>query len=101
MTTESVPPQPRQAIVSTVLAASGLLVLMAGLVAGIVLSTDALDVREASRTSAWLFPALILGIGAVLTGVILRFSAILDSLRLRIAAMRDHLPALIDTQGGK
>jgi hypothetical protein len=71
-------------------------------VVGIVLSTDVLDVRETSRTTAWLFPVAITGIGALLAGVILRFDSILDSLRLRIGAMRDHLPALINTyQGGK
>ncbi len=98
MAFQTLPPQPRQASASSALAVVGLLVLTAGLIAGIVLATGSLDVRE--RTSAWLFPVLMLGIGALLTSVILRFSAILDSLRLRIAAMQDHLPDLINNQGG-
>ena len=102
MTHQTLPPEPRTSSISNVLAALGLMLVMASLVAGIALSTDALDVREGARTMAWLFPAAIAGIGALLTGVILRFGSILASLGLRIDATRDHLPALINTnQRGK
>jgi len=97
MTQQTLPAVPRQSSISSVLAAVGLMLVMASLVAGVTLSVDALDVGETSRTMAWLFPVAIGGIGALLTAVILRFSAILASLRLRLDAMRDHLPALIDS----
>ena len=100
MTQRTLPREPRASSTSSALAVAGLLLVMATLVAGIVLSTSALDVRESARTAAWLFPTAIAGIGALLTAVILRFAAILASLRLRIDAMRDHLPDLITTQGG-
>jgi hypothetical protein len=101
MAHSNLPAPTRQATASTVLAASGLVLVLGGLVVGIVLSTDSLDVRELTRTSAWLVPALFLGIGTLLAGVILRFVAILASLRLRLAALREHLPALIPTEGGR
>ena len=100
MTRRTLPPEPRTSSTSSGLAVVGVLLVMASLVAGIVLSTDALDVREGARTMAWLFPTAIAGIGALLAAVIPRFAAVLASLRLRIDAMRDHLPALITTQGG-
>jgi len=100
MTHRTLPREPRASSTSTALAVVGLLLVTMTLVAGIVLSTNALDVREGARTTAWLFPTAIAGIGALLTAVILRFASILASLRLRIDAMRDHLPALITTYGG-
>lgn len=98
--TEHLPPQPRQAQLSSVLAAAGIALLTAGLVTGIVLASGSLDPRELTRTSAWLFPLLIAGIGTLLGAVILRFAAVLASLRMRMDAMRTHLPQLIhDTRG--
>ncbi len=79
MTQQTLPAVPRQSSISSVLAAVGLMLVMASLVAGVTLSVDALDVGETSRTMAWLFPVAIGGIGALLTAVILRFSAILAS----------------------
>jgi hypothetical protein len=96
MAHQTLPPEPRTSSISNALAAAGLMLVMASLVAGIVLSTDALDVREAARTLAWLIPAAIAGLGALLAGVIVRFGSILASLRLRMQTMRDHLPALIN-----
>jgi hypothetical protein len=101
MAQRTLAPEPQASSISSALAAVGLTLVTASLVAGIVLSTDALDVREGSRTMAWLFPVAIAGIGALLTAVILRFDSILASLRLRIGAMRDHLPDLIDTNQGE
>lgn len=101
MTQHTLPPEPRASSISSGLAVAGVMLVMASLVAGIVLSTDALDVREGSRTMAWLLPAAFAGIGALLTGVILRFDSILASLRLRLDAMRDHLPNLINTNQGE
>jgi hypothetical protein len=102
MTRHTFPAVPRQSSISSTLAVTGLVLVTGSLVAGIVLSTDTLDVPETARTMAWLFPAAIAGVGALLVGVILRFSAVLASLGLRIDAMRDHLPALIHTtEGGK
>jgi len=46
-------------------------------------------------------PTAFAGIGALLTGVILRFDSILASLRLRLDAMRDYLPNLINTNQGE
>lgn len=101
MIQHTLPPEPRASSISGGLAVVGLMLVMASLVAGIVLSTDALDVREGSRTMAWLFPTAIAGIGALLTGVILRFDSILASLRLRLDVMRDYLPNLINTSQGE
>lgn len=98
--TEQLPPQPREARASNVLATIGLTLLVGGLVTGIVLASGSLDPRELTRTSAWLFPLLMAGIGTLLTAVVLRFAAILASLRLRIDAMRTHLPQLIHQTRG-
>ncbi len=97
MTQHRLPPEPRTGSISTAFVVAGLILVMVSLVAGIVLSADAFDVRETSRTMAWLFPTGIAGIGALMIGVILRFDSILTALRLRMSAMRDHLPALINT----
>jgi hypothetical protein len=70
MTQRTFSPEPRISAISSALAVVGLMLVMASLAAGIVLSTDALDVREGARTMAWLFPAAIAGIGALLTAVI-------------------------------
>lgn len=101
MKRNTLPPEPLASSISNGLALVGVILLMASLVTGIVLSTDALDVREGSRTMAWLFPTQVAGIGALLTGVILRFDSILASLRLRMDAMREHLPTLINTNEGE
>lgn len=101
MKPNTLPPEPLASSISNGLALVGVMLLMASLVAGIVLSTDALNVLETSRTMAWLFPTAIAGIGALLTGVILRFDSILASLRLRMDAMREHLPALMNTNEGE
>lgn len=98
--TEHLPPQPRQAQLSSVLAVIGMTLLAAGLVTGIVLAAGSLDPRELTRTSAWLFPLLVTGIGALLSAVILRFAAVLGALRLRMDAMRIRLPQLIDDPRG-
>ncbi len=98
--TDNIPPEPDQRQIATALAAVGLTLLAGGLVAGLVLAAGSLDPRELARTSAWLFPLLMTGIGTLLTAVILRFAAILPALRLRIDAMRTNLPELIyETRG--
>ena len=91
------PPEPRASSMSTALAVIGVMLVMSTLVAGVSVSADALDIREGSRTMAWLLPTAFAGIAALLTAVILRFDSILASLGLRMGAMRDHLPALINT----
>ena len=96
MTHHDLPPPPRQDIVSNLLTGVGLMILMGGLVVGIVIATDSLNTAQFARTTAWLFPTLFVGMGAILVGVILRFSAILASLRLRLRAMRSDLPALVN-----
>jgi len=102
MSQPTLPPEPRASAISSALVVVGLMLVTASLVAGIALSTDSLDVSEGARTMAWLFPTAIAGIGALLTGVILRFDSILASLGLRIDATRDYLPVLIhNTNGGK
>ena len=97
MTQHTLPAEPRASSISSAVAVLGLMLVMATLAAGITLSTDALDARESARTTAWLFPVAIAGIGALLTGVILRFRSILTSLGLRMDAMRAELPVLINT----